>query len=319
MPVNTTHPFIGPCEICGKVSRNYNALGLHLSDKRDLDSEHRSLRERWMAWRSEYRANLYCRKCGDLFEVFDVSLKDSKRCPKCEHLRRTLGKRKYEALKFDVKPDLRLRNGDNSKSRWPVGYKPEVDFADCAQEIENVLRRGGGIREVVQLGVCYRKAREILEQMLGGPEAYDQWVLKRKIDVAHLNREQARTGSRLEETFVDQMLDKGFAPCGRNVWITLEVEGQKVHRELDIRVNTSSGRKVIVLCDGIVYHGPGCLYTDPEKKTADDIATAESLYSLGYTVLRYSETEILSGQAIQHFQAVMQSEKHTLRHWFGTS
>lgn len=310
-------PFLGPCEVCGKVSRNYNALGLHLSERHNPDEAHRAFKARWHAWRAEYRATLRCRKCGDLFEITDKRLKDSKRCPRCERLRQTMSKRKYEALRFDKTPDPRVFDkASGSKARWPVGYKPEIDPVEHLQTAADILASGGGLRDLTGKGIPTSKARELVVQVLGGEDEYDQWVLERKTETVHKNREQARLGSGLEELFVEQMRERGIEPCGRNEWMTLPVDGKKVHREADIKIAMRSGRKAIVLCDGVAFHGPGCLYENPDEKTADDIATAEAMFHMGYTVLRYSGDEIKDGSAIDHLGRVLSSGEHVCRHWF---
>jgi len=295
-------PFLGPCEVCGKVSHNYNALGLHLSERHNPDEAHRAFKARWHAWRAE---------------ITDKRLKDSKRCPRCEHLRQTMSKRKYEALRFDKTPDPRVIHKESgSKARWPVGYKPEIDPVEHLQTAADIIASGGGVRDLRVTGLDYTTARALAVQVLGGEDEYDQWVLERKTETVHKNREQARLGSGLEELFVEQMRERGIEPCGRNEWMTLPVNGKKVHREADIKIAMGSGRKVIVLCDGTAFHGPGCLYADPDEKTADDIATAEAMFHMGYTVLRYSGDEIKDGSAIDHLGSVLSSGEHVCRHWF---
>jgi len=316
MQDNHTHPFLGPCDVCGKISRNYNALGLHLSDKRDLDEAHRALRVRWLAWRSEYRATLRCRKCGDLFGITDSRLKDTKRCPRCEHLRQTMSKRKYAALSFDKKPDPRLVDSSGSKARWPVGYKPEIDPTDHIQAASDIIANGGGVRDLIDMGLDHFTARRVAMIVLGGQVEYDRWVLGRRRETVHKNREQARVGSRLEEMLVGQMRARGVEPCGRNEWMTLIIGGMKVHREADIKVPLKSGRKAIVLCDGMAFHGPGCMYANPDEKMTSDIETAEAMFHKGYTVLRYSEDEIKDGTAIDHLVGIVDSGEHVCRHWF---
>lgn len=119
--------FLGSCEVCGKVSRNYRALSQHLRFQKD--SEHQALKARWHAWRDEYRATLCCRKCGELFQITDKALKDRKRCDRCEALRQSLSKRAYEALSFDKPVDPRREDRNTgSKARWVPGYSPEVEW-----------------------------------------------------------------------------------------------------------------------------------------------------------------------------------------------
>jgi len=312
-------PFLGPCEVCGKVNHNYNALGLHLSERHNPDEAHRAFKARWHAWRAEYRATLRCRKCGDLFEITDKRLKDSKRCPRCEHLRQTMSKRKYEALRFDKTPDPRTHSKcGNSKARCPVGYKPEIDPTEHLQTATDIIANGGGVRDLMVTGLDYTTARALAVQVLGGEDEYDQWVLERKTETVHKNREQARLGSGLEELFVEQMRERGIEPCGRNEWMTVPIDGKGVHREADIKIAMGSGRKAIVLCDGVAFHGPGCVYGDPDEKMAGDIATAEAMFHMGYTVLRYSGDEIKDGSAIDHLGSVLSSGEHVCRHWFVT-
>lgn len=315
---DSTHPpFLGPCEVCGKTSHNYKAMSQHLRFKEDV--EHRNLHARWVAWRSEYRATLRCRKCGDLFGITDKGLKDTKRCSRCEHLRQTLSKKKYESLSFDKAPDPRTHSKcGNSKSRWPVGYKPVVESDSVRPQAEQVLASGGGVRAIMDLGVPYGKARALIVRILGGEVEYRRWVLARKAEVAHANREQARTSSGLEDLFVVQMQGNGIDVCGRNEWMTLTVGGSEVHREMDIKIRVDDTRKAIVLCDGEVFHGPGCLYNDPVEKIADDRATALAMFQMGYTVLRYSEGEIKDGSALGHLMGVLsdlRTHHHVYRNW----
>jgi len=310
-----TLPFLGPCEVCGKVSRNYNALGLHLSERHNPDEAHRAFKARWHAWRAEYRATLRCRKCGDLFEITDKRLKDSKRCPRCERLRQTMSKRKYEALRFDKTPDPRTHSKcGNSKARWPVGYKPKIDPVEHLQSAADIIASGGGVRDLMATGLDYTAARELVVQVVGSEDKYKRRVRKRRVRTARKNREKARLGSGLERLFVEQMRDCGVEPCGRNEWMTVTVGGKKVRREADIKVVMGSS-KAIVLCDGVAFHGPGAVHGDPAVKMADDEATALAMYDMGYTVLRYSGDEIKSGFAIAHLLQVLDKGTQVCRLW----
>jgi len=314
-------PFLGPCKVCGKVNRNYNALSQHLSERFKPDEAHRAFKAIWDAWRAEYRATLRCWKCSDLFEVTDKRLKDSKQCPRCVHLRQILSGREYGALRFNKSPDPRIHSKyENSKARWPVGYKPEVDLVEHLQAAKDIIANGGGIRDLMYKGgIPIAKAQALAVQVLGGEGEYHRWLRGRKIETANKNREKARLGSGLEELFVDQMRERGIEPCGRNEWMTLTVGGKKVHREADIKIDMGSGIKAIVLCDGMAFHGPGCIYADPLEKMTDDIATAEAMFHMGYTVLRYSCAEIRDGSAIDHLSGVLRRVEHVCRHWFPVS
>lgn len=319
-PNSTPPPFLGTCEVCGKPFRNYTALAQHLRHKND--PAHQDLKTRWHAWRAEYKATLRCRKCGDLFGITDKALKDSKRCPRCEHLRQTLSKRQYEALRFDKKPDPRTFNkAEGSKASWPVGYVPEVAWevgGTLYTKVGEAIERGWGVAQLRdELGLQFSVVKAIVESILG-VDGCAQWVLDRQVENIHRNRESARTNSKLEQAFVDQLASIGIEPCARNSWMTVTLGGQQVRREADIKVSVGDGRKVIVLCDGVAFHGPGCMYADPVVKTADDRATALAFYKMGYTVLRYSGDEIRSGYALSHFQRVwgdLTSHHRVYRNW----
>ena len=45
--------------------------------------------------------------------------------------------------------------------------------------------------------------------------------------------------------------------------------------------------------------------TDPQKKIAEDRATALAMFQVGYSVLRYSGDEIRSGFALSHLERVL--------------
>jgi hypothetical protein len=228
----------------------------------------------------------------------------------------TLSKRQYEALHFDMPADPRsLDKAKGSKARWPIGYNPTVEVDAVYEQAVGVLSAGGDLRAVMRLGVPYSKAQELVAQVLGGAPEYAAWVLNRKQDTIRDNREQARKSSGLEALFVAQLQGVGIEPCGRNEWLTLTVDGQRVRREADMKVLMASGRKVVILCDGEIFHGPKCLYSEPEQKIADDRATALAMFHRGYTVLRYSESEIRQGLALQHFQGVLHSGLHLYRNW----
>jgi len=41
-----------------------------------------------------------------------------------------------------------------------------------------------------------------------------------------------------------------------NVWQSIPINGKKVPREADIKVDLGAGRKLVILCDGEAFHGP---------------------------------------------------------------
>jgi hypothetical protein len=78
-----------------------------------------------------------------------------------------------------------------------------------------------------------------------------------------------------------------------------------VPREADLKIPLRDGRKVVVLCDGEAFHGPRTIFGDPSRRIKADTETAEAYFSIGYSVLRYSESEIKSGYAAEHVLEVL--------------
>ena len=312
-----TLPFLGPCEVCGKVNRNYTQLALHLGGgrrKKPVDSDHLALRGRWKKWREGYYyRQSHCVKCGDLFEVTDKKDKRKRRCDRCIDLQRRLSKRDYEALVFNrpkhmpraKKTTYRLPKTYCSSTKWKEG-------GTLYLQVEKALSEGLLLKDIVHGGVPLPVAQEITRFILG--DGWEGWRSETRRKTMVQSMVKARLGSGLERLFVEQMRDCGVEPCGLNVWMTLPVNGKKVHREADIKIAMGSG-KAIVLCDGMVFHGPGTIHGDPAVKMADDEATALAMYDMGYTVLRYSGDEIKSGFAIGHLLQVLVKDTQVCRLW----
>lgn len=255
--------------------------------------------------------NLQCRKCGSSWGVRDKALKDKKRCPDCETLQNQLGKRAYEAL------DL----GGVS------GAKPPVDglvHRERTWEPHDALYKAvvKGIQEGVKvrvlmsdLGLSYKVFKDIAVHALG--EGYQEEMYRRKSEAGHQNLERMNGKSDLEKGFASQIQDLGFTNVQMNVWQHVRVSGRRVPREADIKVPLGDGRKIVVLCDGIAFHGPACIF-NAQKKIVDDVETARAYHAAGYSVLRYSEPEIQTGVALGHFQVVtqrLQSCQSVYRTW----
>jgi len=132
------------------------------------------------------------------------------------------------------------------------------------------------------------------------------------------NIESARTDSQLEHTFASQLEGTGYEIAGRNSWTTLRIGNRKVKREADIKVAVGDGRKIVVLCDGEAFHGPKVIRGDPQARIDGDRETALAFFDLGYSVARYSETEIHDGSALTHFKGLMSrlgSSQRIYRNW----
>jgi len=109
----------------------------------------------------------------------------------------------------------------------------------------------------------------------------------------------------LELGMVDQLRAQGVNSLELNVWQSVPIRGQMVPREADIKISIGGGRKVVVLCDGEAFHGPRMIFGNPQDRILADTETAEAYYALGYSVVRYSETEIKSGVAVKHMLDVL--------------
>jgi hypothetical protein len=105
-------------------------------------------------------------------------------------------------------------------------------------------------------------------------------------------------GSALERGFGETLAAQGYSHV-LNDWISLDFEGVWRPREADIKVILGK-QKLVVLCDGEAFHGPGYIFGDARARIADDVQTAQGFYTLGYSVVRYSESEIHSGWALAH-------------------
>jgi len=103
----------------------------------------------------------------------------------------------------------------------------------------------------------------------------------------------------------DDLLSLGERDFQMNQWQSLSVSGHVVPREADIKLMVDGARKLVIVCDGEAFHGPKCIFGNPEDRIRDDVETAQAYFDAGYSILRYSETEILSGAAKDHVFSVL--------------
>lgn len=190
-----------------------------------------------------------------------------------------------------------------------------------------------------KLGLSYKTFKTIAEHILGS-DGYKTWAQTRKTETAIENAKAAHAAllalspeertARAERLFggtcaleaafasqIRQLVDLSFE---MNKWQAVPINGRMAPREADIKIQISDGRKVVVLCDGEAFHGPRYIFGDPTVRIRDDVETAEAYYSLGYSVLRYSESEIHSGWAVQHLLETLRglhsTTKKLYRTWF---
>jgi hypothetical protein len=252
-----------------------------------------------------------------------------------------MSKRAYEVLTFDKPPDPRqVMKSKGTKAQWDglvervIGWAPG---ADTYRAVVHDREKGVWVRKTMErLGITYRVYRAICEHRWG--DGYGEQVYERRarvgsqnLSIAHRNYEamtpeekaelmKRRFGGTcaLEGKFSGMLRQAGYTELEMNCWQSLPIGGRKVPRESDIKVAVGDGRKVVVLCDGEAFHGPNAIHGDPQQRIDNDRKTALAFFELGYSVVRYSETEIHDGTALDHFTGVMQrlaSCKKVYRNW----
>lgn len=208
----------------------------------------------------------------------------------------------------------------------PYGGQPQApQYATprFTPQVSPLLEKGLTVRAILsETGLSYESFRAQAESELG-IEDYDALMASRKakcgaenLKVSHERYAalspsekaalmKARFGGtcELERGFAEQLDSLGL-PLTLNQWQTINVQGELRPREADIKVDLG-GRKVAIFCDGEAFHGPGVIYGDPAQRVGDDIATTKAYFDLGYSALRYSESEIHSGWAFAHFEQVL--------------
>ena len=322
-------PFISfpsSCRVCGKILHNYRGLASHLRHNPDLG--HRDFRSEWLRYRGSYHKSLICRKCGSEFEVTSKDDSNRKRCLSCTELRGNLSKKSYEGTKVPQSD----RSPKQSTFHWVRGDRV---YLQVSQAIASWVSLPKLMHE---LSLTYKTITAIAEDILG-KEGYLELVRVRKLDTARkaytaakeaysrltpeekaqrIKERCGKSGS-LETLLANQLKSRGITDLVLNDWQAVPIGDRVVPREADIKVSLGDGRKVVILCDGEAFHGPRTIFGDPNDRILLDIETTEGYYSLGYSVVRYSESEIKSGRAIQHLVGVLDTlrlHNQVLRNWF---
>jgi hypothetical protein len=188
-----------------------------------------------------------------------------------------------------------------------------------------------------RLSLTFNTFRALAEDVLG-VDGYREWSANKLAETAkkaqaaareayaRLTPEQkaerikARCGktSPLEAALAKQLLEGGVMGVVLNDWQSVPIQGRMVPREADLKIPLGDGRKVVVLCDGEAFHGPRTIFGDPSMRIEADKETSEAYFSLGYSVFRYSESEIKSGYAAQHLLgalAKLKTVRSIYRNW----
>jgi len=167
--------------------------------------------------------------------------------------------------------------------------------------------------------ISYKLYRAIVDDAFGA-EAYEKRARTRKFASSAENAKKAHArwaalspdekadeiarrfggGSPLERGLAQQLAVAGVTGVTLNVWQSLLLHGKWCPREADIKITVGQDQKIVVLCDGEAFHGPGYIFKDKQARIEDDIVTAKAYFDAGYSVARYSESEVLDGRALQH-------------------
>lgn len=315
--------FLGSCEVCQKTVRTWRALAGHL--RHNIDEAHQELRQRWLSWRKTQETLTRppklsrCWKCGTTWETTSPTL--TRQCQACKELRKKIGKRAYEKLPTHRKPPKAPKTPRvcRGKVSWTPGDA-------LYQEVTKSLDADGRVSKIMKdLGLTYKVVVAIAEYHYG-TAGYQAWVKRvmavtgsRNVAVSHARYRaltptekaemlRARFGGTcaLERKLSEQILDLGVTDFELNCWQSIPVQGVKVPREADLKITISDGRKVVVLCDGEAFHGPGTIHGNPDDRIFLDRETAMGFFKLGYSVVRYSETEVNSGVAANHLVGLLQ-------------
>lgn len=280
------------------------------------------LRESWDAWKTGYRCQLTCRKCGSVWEVYDKKGSQAKRCPRCVSVGSQMSKRSYEAWK-PLSIEYLFETFE--------GLHPGTL---SARAVADVVSREGVRYAMSQFGLGYSQARALFLTVYD-EEAYCAVVSRgnrRSIRAAHvgfrrwwdtLSTEgrvehfQRLTGpSSLEALLVGQLAGEGVSIRRRNAWYTFGTGIDRQIWEADLQLCDASGRVVVVQCDGEAFHGLDTVFIDPRIKAASDTQSDQSFLARGYSVVRFSGSEIKSGEALSILLETVLPCSHQLsRNW----
>lgn len=184
-----------------------------------------------------------------------------------------------------------------------------------------------GVRDAMgRLGITFDLFRQVGVSVLGS-DGYKTWSLERrrkscsKVGLGQAERYRAlspeekmivlqkrfpRVRSKLEIRMFEDLVSLGESNFELNRWQALVVFGKVSPREADVKLSVDGKRKLVIVCDGEAFHGPKCIFGDPDQRILDDQETARAYFDAGYSVIRYSETEITSGVSRSHLRASLE-------------
>jgi hypothetical protein len=238
-----------------------------------------------------------------------------------------MSKKAYEKLSFCKVADTRqLMTASGSKAQWDGLESRSLEWRrgddlyiglllayEAGQPVGDTLREQAVTykvyRAIVEDAVgpqAYRsraRARQKARSVANIRKAHEKWAAMTPEEKATEIARRFRKGSLLEKKLAHQLRKAGVDGLQMNQWQSFRIGGKWSPREADIKIPVGAGRKLVVLCDGEAFHGPKFAFGDVTARIADDIATADAYFAAGYSVARYSESEVKSGAACQHLLA----------------
>ena len=238
-----------------------------------------------------------------------------------------MSKREYEALRFDHPKDPRqVMTASGSKAQWDGLPSRSLTWQrgdDLYMRVVLACEAGEAVGVTMrEQSITYKVYRAIVEDALGAKrykhlarqrkkarsadnikKAHEKWAAMSPEEKAAEIARRFRGGSPLEKSLALQLRKQGVSGFEMNQWQALRIGGEWCPREADIKILVGASHKLVVLCDGEAFHGPGFVFGDIQARIADDVATADAYFAAGYSVARYSESEVKDGSACRHLLA----------------
>jgi hypothetical protein len=193
------------------------------------------------------------------------------------------------------------------------------------EEVARTLAGDEKVRDaMLRLGITFELFRACAVYLVG-EESYEKWATERmSLRSSRMGKAQAdkyramspdekaevlqrrfpRVRSKIEVRMSEYLSSMGES-FQLNQWQSLNILGKFQPREADLKLSVDDNRKMVVLCDGEAFHGPRAIFGDVEGRIQGDLETAHAYFDAGYSIVRYSETEILSGFAKTHASDIL--------------
>lgn len=308
------------CGVCSFPISSHVSYAQHLRGRHD--PRHQQIRDLYEIWLGRHLTTYKCAKCKGWYQRQPLTHRSGPgRCPSCTQLQQTLSNRAYEAANPSPCGE---RVGWESLVVHQETWVPTDALCD---EVRRVMLGEEKIRSAMaRLGLTFDLFKSVGEYV-AGVGAYTEWSARRKRESAskmgrnHADAYRALSPEqkaavlqqrfpRTVRTKIEVAMTNALTSLGEtgflvNQWQSLTVSGERVPREADIKLSVDGTRKLVILCDGEAFHGPGCIYGNSHDRIRDDVETAQAYFDAGYSILRYSGTEILSGSAQPHLAGAL--------------